>query len=198
MVDDTSFMTHPRHFDKQASKANLGIGLWADIQALYHNVVNSITRRSHRMMQTVTAIRTFLQSPDYTQKAAEESNSGLHAYANCNIIQAYKFHLTHKDRRHLHLPGIEQEYGRSLWIQVLATDMLRMVHANGMDATNTIGNSHLLKWDVPIPVISSFHVSNGPVSHPILGSIVTSSEDWYRPTLRPLQFRYALRSRRSE
>ncbi len=80
----------------------------------------------------------------------------------------------------------------------IVTDMLRMVHAIGMNGQNSQGNCHLLKWDVPIPVISSFHASNGLASHPILGSIVTSSEDWYRPTLRPLQFRYALRSRRSE
>lgn len=197
-VDDTSFMTHPHHFEKQASKAGLGTGLWARTKGRFRGVVNSIARRAHRMSQRALAIRAYLQSPVYAQRSARESDAGLHAYANCNIIRANRFHLCHDDRRQLHLPGDDQEYGKSLWIQVLATEMLRMVHAIGMDGANTLGNNHLLKWDVPIPVISSFHVSNGPVSHPILGSIVTSSETWYRPTLRPLKFRYALRSRSNE
>mmetsp|Transcript_9387 Transcript_9387/g.14072 ORF Transcript_9387/g.14072 Transcript_9387/m.14072 type:complete len:327 (-) Transcript_9387:278-1258(-) len=197
-VDDTSFMTHPHHFDKQASKAGLGIGLWASIKDQLRGVVNSITRRARRMMKRVLAIRAYLQSPEYAQRSVRESDAGQHAYANCNIIRANGFHLCHNDRRHLHLPGDDQEYGKSLWIQVFATEMLRMVHAIGMDCTNNPGNNHLMKWDVPMPAISSFHVSNGPASHPILGSIVTSSETWYRPTLRPLKFRYALRSRSNE
>ena len=197
-VDDSSFMTHPHHFDKQASKAELGVGLWASIKERYLGMVDVIARRARRMMQRVLAIRAYLQSPEYAQRSVRVSDAGQHAYANSNIIRANRFHLFHDDRRHLHLPGDDQEYGKSLWIQVFATEMLRMVHAIGMDVNNSIGNTHLIKWDVPISVISSFHVSNGPVSHPILGSIVTSSETWYRPTLRPLKFRYALRSRSSE
>eukprot|EP00986_Skeletonema_menzelii_P000008 scaffold2_cov132-Skeletonema_menzelii.AAC.8 len=196
-VDDSSFMTHPHHFDKQASKAGLGAGLWNSFKEQYFGMVDAIARRAHRMKQRTLDIRAYLQSAGYAQRSAR-SDAGQHAYANSNIIRATKFHLCHEDRRNLHLPGVYQEYGKSLWIQVLATEMLRMVHAIGMDSNNTPGNNHLMKWDVPIPVISSFHVSNGPVSHPILGSIVTSSETWYRPTLRPLRFRYALRSRSNE
>ena len=62
--------------------------------------------------------------------------------------------------------------------------------------TNLTTNTSSNGMYVLIPVISSFHGSNGPASHPILGSIMTSGEDFYRPTLRPLQFRYATRSRK--
>ena len=92
--------------------------------------------------------------------------------------------------------GNDQEYGQSLWFQVLASHDLRMVHAIGMDSTNQPDNNYLFKWDVLIPFISLFHGSNEPASHPILGSIMFSSEDFYRPTLRPLKFRYAIRSRK--
>ena len=198
MVDNTSFLTHPHHFDKQALKAGMMARLWSFILAIYFFFANAIFRRGRRMMQRALAIRVYLQSPGYAQTAAAESDSGLHAYANCNMIRAYIFHLTHRDRYRLHLPGNDQEYGRSLWFQVLASHDLRMVHAIGMDSTNHPDNKYLSKWDVLIPVISSFHGSNGPASHPILGSIMTSSEDFYRPTLRPLQFRYAIRKSKSK
>ena len=196
-VDDTGIICHPHHFEKQAEKALQLNGLWRTIKAQIGNMVNATFLRVNQLLQRVIQIRVHLQSPLYALLSSVESNSGLHAYANCNIIRAYVCHLTHQDRCRIHLPGENDEYDRSLWIQVLATKYLKMVHAVGLDVFNTPGLEYILRWDVPIPVAFSYHVSNGPASHPILGSIVTASEDFYRPTLRPLQFRFALRSRRS-
>lgn len=199
-VDDSAFLTHPHHFEKQARKADLSTGrgqagLWTRIKDRYDGLLDQIFRRARRMMRRALEIRTFLQSAGYAERSARESDCGQHAYATSNIIRAKRFHLCNSDRRHLHLPGgDDQEYGKSFWIQVLASDKLRLVHAIGMDY-QARGHEHLIKWDVPIPVIFSYHVSNGPVAHPILGSIVTSNETWYRPTLRPFKFRYAIRSR---
>jgi hypothetical protein len=203
MVSDTGIALDPHHLNKQFNKAhgaNVLRNLWREVLNTFRLVVDPESRlrkRARRYLHVAaTIIRPYLLSLGYQQQDA--SNSGRHAYAHVNIVRGTTFHHTHRDRFVVNLPSDsnnllsdDHEHGDSFTTQVIATHDSKEVHAIGMDASNLPGSSQLVRWSVPVVSIASFHHSNGPASNPILGSLVTDTEDFYRGTLTPFQYRYA-------
>jgi len=204
MVSEIGMALDPHHLNKQFNKAQgpnaTRRNLWREVLDAFRLVANRASRlrrrARHYLHAAATVIRPYLLSLGYQRQDA--SNSGRHAYAHVNMLRGKSFHLTHNDRFDVNLPSDsnnllsdDHEHGDCFTTQVIATHDSKEVHAIGLDATNLPGNSHLVRWGVPVVSIASFHHSNGPASNPILGSLVTDTEDFYRGTLTPFQYRYA-------
>lgn len=195
MVSNSGMTLHPHHLNKQFRKAGeQETNKWRAVWIRFRN--STLVRRARALRTAANTIRQHIRSPAY--QAEEASNSGHHAYASCNLLRGNVFQLTHIDRREVNLPSNSNnlpsphnDHGNSFVTHVIATHDSDMVHAVGLDTHNTPGNSHLVRWDVPVVSIGSFHTSVGPASSPILGSLTTDMEDHYRPSLNPLKYRYA-------
>lgn len=204
MVSEIGMALDPHHLNKQFNKAQgpnaMRRNLWREVLDAFRLVANGASRLRRRARQYLhvasTVIRPYLLSLGYQRQDA--SNSGRHAYAHVNMLRGKSFHLTHQDRYAVNLPSDsnnllsdDHEHGDCFTTQVIATHDSKEVHAIGLDATGLPGNYYLVRWGVPVVSIASFHHSNGPASNPILGSLVTDTEDFYRGTLTPFQYRYA-------
>jgi hypothetical protein len=197
MVSNIGIALDPHHLNKQYSKAGgQEANKWRAVWASFQNAVNALGRRATALRSAANTIRQYIVSLAYQLDAT--SNSGRHAYANVNFLRGVVFQLIHRDRNEVNLPSNSNnlpstwnEHGDSFVTHVIASHDSDTVHAVGLDTSNMPGNLYLVRWDVPVVSIGSYHTSVGPSSSPILGSVTTDVEDHYRPTLTPLKYRYA-------
>lgn len=177
------FIVNGSHYNKHA----IGAEHWQ--QRRYHYNNNPNLNNAQRLHQ---------RANDYHAMASTHIRNNLRhqntprsdrdwSYATTNIFHVFQWHLTALAHWRLHYPGAGEEFSRSFLLQMLLySDLIDVCAENVSDA-----HYNLLRWCFPCPVAASFHVQNGPATHPFLGAIFTVHEESYRPINQPrwAQFR---------